>query len=247
VSQQTELAKVKDRIRRLAARTVDRGCSEAEALAAAQKVGELLEVYGLTMSEVELREETCIQREVVFAGPRLQALNGVFLAVVALTGTRGWMVGRQTFVFFGLEPDVLMAEYLLHIVAGAVDHEEAAFRASPGYQRSRATPQNRLRSFRYGFAERVSGRIEELAAHRRAAEEAAAAPGSTGTALVLVKERLIEDGFRGLGIRLRTTYTTRTVRDAGAYRRGTEAGERVNLQRPVRAGGGVSSLPGRGR
>ncbi|MBR0652667.1 DUF2786 domain-containing protein [Roseomonas terrae] len=247
MSQQTELAKVKDRIRRLAARTVDRGCSEAEALAAAQKVGELLEVYGLTMSEVELREEACIQREVLFAGPRLQALNGIFLSVVALTETKGWMVGRQTFVFYGLEPDVLMAEYLLHLVAAAVDHEEGVFRASPGYQRSRATPQNRLRSFRYGFAERVSGRIEDLAAHRRATEEAARGPTSRGTALVLVKERLIEEGFRDLGIRLRTSYTTRTVRDAGAYRRGAEAGDRVNLQRPVRAGAAAAALPRRGR
>ena len=87
MSQQTELEKVKMRIRALAARTVDRGCSEAEALAAAQKVGELLEVYGLTMSEVELREETCIQREVIFTGPRLQALSAIFLSVIELTET----------------------------------------------------------------------------------------------------------------------------------------------------------------
>ncbi|RYJ03496.1 MAG: DUF2786 domain-containing protein, partial [Acetobacteraceae bacterium] len=61
MDQQTELAKVKARIRALAAKTVERGCSEAEAMAAAAKVGELLEVYGLSMSEVELREEACVQ------------------------------------------------------------------------------------------------------------------------------------------------------------------------------------------
>lgn len=247
MSQQTELEKVKMRIRALAARTVDRGCSEAEALAAAQKVGELLEVYGLTMSEVELREETCIQREVIFTGPRLQALSAIFLSVIELTETKGWMVGRQSFVFYGLEPDVLMAEYLLHLVASAVDHEESIYRASPAYLRSRATPQNRLRSFRYGFAERVSTRIEELAAHRRAAEQAARMPTTAGTALVLVKERLIAEGFRDLGIRLRTSYTTRTVRDGTAYRQGVEAGGRVNLQRPVRGGAGTPSLPRRSR
>lgn len=247
MSQQTELEKVKGRIRALAARTVDRGCSEAEALAAAQKIGELLEVYGLTMSEVELRQETCIQRQVVFTGPRLQALAVIFLSVIDLTETKGWMVGRNTFVFYGLEPDVLMAEYLMHLVASAVDHEEAAYRAGDAYRRSRATPQNRLRSFRYGFAERVSKRIEELAAHRRAAEEAARMPTSTGTALVLVKERLIAEGFSELGIRLRTSYTTRTVRDRTAYRNGMEAGGRVNLERPVRGGAGARSLPGRVR
>jgi hypothetical protein len=241
------MEKVKVRIRALAARTVDRGCSEAEALAAAQKIGELLEIYGLSMTEVELRQETCIQREIVFTGPRLQALAAVFLSVIDLTETKGWMVGRTTFVFYGLEPDVLMAEYLMHLVAGAVDHEEAAFRASGAYQRSRAAPQNRLRSFRYGFAERVSKRIEELAAHRRAAEDAAMAPTSTGTALMLVKEQLIADGFRDLGIRLRTSYTSRTVRDGTAYRQGQEAGGRVNLDRPLRSAAGPPSLPGRPR
>lgn len=242
MSQQSELERVKGRIRALASRTVDRGCSEAEALAAAQKVGELLEVYGLSMSEVELRQEACIQRQAVFTGPRIQALSAIFLAVIDLTETKGWTAGRGTFVFYGLEPDVLMADYLLHLVARAVDHEEFGFRASPAYQRSRATPQNRLRSFRYGFAERVSARIEELAAHRRAAEESARAPAATGTALVLVKERLIDDGFRGLGIRLRSGTTTRTVRDGAAYRQGMEAGGRVNLERPVR-GAGAKPLP----
>jgi len=69
MDQQTELSKVKARIRALAAKTVERGCSEAEAMAAAAKVGELLDVYGLSMSEVELREEACVQRRAAFAGP----------------------------------------------------------------------------------------------------------------------------------------------------------------------------------
>ena len=247
MSQQTELDKVKTRIRALAARTVDRGCSEAEALAAAQKIGELLEVYGLTMSEVELRQETCVQRQTIVTGPRLQAIGGIFLSVIDLTETKGWTAGRGVFVFYGLEPDVLMADYLLHLIGHAIDHEEARYRAGDAYQRSRAAPQNRLRSFRYGFAERVSKRIGELAAHRRAAAEAARMPTATGTALVVVKQQIIDEGFGALGIRLRTSYTTRTVRDGAAYRKGMEAGGRVNLERPVGAAAGGRALAGRTR
>lgn len=235
MSQQSELEKVKGRIRALAAKTIDRGCSEAEALIAARKVGELLEVYGLTMSEVELRQETCLQRQVTITGPRLQAVAIIFMAVIRLTGTRGWTNGRGKLVLFGLEPDVLMGEYLLHLLAGAVDHEESLFRASEAYRRSRLAPQQRLRSFRYGFAERVSARMEELAAQREAAEAAARQPTSTGTALVVVKERRIEDAFRELGIRLRSRSTTRRVADRGAYRQGQQAGGRVSLERPVGA------------
>jgi len=189
MDQQGELAKVKARIRALAARTVERGCSEAEAMAAAAKVGELLEVYGLSMSEVELREEACVQRVMVFDDPRRQAMNWLFPALLRFTECRGWTVGRADYVMFGLEPDVQMAEYLMHVIAGALTYEEARYRASPDYQRSRVAPQSALRSFRIGFADRVSARLEELGSHRRATEQAAqdqaVRAGSAGTALVL--------------------------------------------------------------
>jgi hypothetical protein len=243
---ETELAKVKARIRALAAKTVERGCSEAEAMAAAQKVGELLEVYGLSMNEVELREETCVQRTVVFNDPRRQAMGWLFPALLRFTECRGWTVGRADYVIFGLEPDVQMAEYLMQVIAGALAWEENRFRASPDYLRSRAAPQAVLRSFRIGFADRVAARLTELGTHRRQAEQAQqqAAARQGGTALVVLKEQKIEEGFRGLGVRLRTVSRTTVVRDQSAFGRGREAGGRVGLDRPV---GGASGrvLPGR--
>jgi hypothetical protein len=238
MDQQTELAKVKARIRALAARTVERGCSEAEAMAAAAKVGELLEVYGLSMSEVELREEACVQRVLVFDDPRRQAMGWLFPALLRFTECRGWTVGRADYVIFGLEPDVQMAEYLMQVIATALHYEESRFRRLPDYLRARAAPQSVLRSFRIGFADRVAARLEELGAHRRAAEQARqqAQQRSGGTSLMVIKERKIEDGFRSLGVRLRTVTRSTVVRDRGAYGRGREAGGRVGLDRPVGAG-----------
>ena len=247
MDQQTELAKVKGRIRALAARTVERGCSEAEALAAAAKVGELLEVYGLSMSEVELREEACIQRRVTVPGPQRLALRWLYPALLRFTECRGWTDGRADFVLFGLEPDVQMAEYLLRVAESALAHEEARYRATPDYLRSRATPQTRLRSFRYGFADRLGKRLEALVETRAAAAEArraAAAPSmaTASTALVRAQEKKVEEGFRGLGLRLKTVYSTATVRDRGAYGRGQAAGGRVGLERPVGAGPGAKGI-----
>jgi len=244
MTQTTELEKVKARIRALAARTTDRGCSEAEALAAAQKVGELLEVYGLTMSEIELRQEACVQREIIITGPRVQAVGAVFLSIIRLTETKGWTAGRSNFNLFGLEPDVMMGEYLLHLVAGAIDREEAVFRASAAYRASRLTPQSRLRSFRYGFAERVADRLDEIADHRAASAAAGRGAATPGTALVIAKEKRITTAFRDLGIRLVSRTTTRRVRDGTAYRHGKEAGGRVGLDRPVGAGGAARPLRG---
>lgn len=244
VDQQTELAKVKARIRALAARTVERGCSEAEAMVAAQKVGELLDVYGLSMSEVELREELCVQRSLVFADPRRAALKWLFPAVLRFTECRGWTVGRTEFALFGLEPDVQMAEYLLHVIAGALAFEERRFRDSPDYAAKRKPAQAVLRSFRSGFAARVSDRLDAMAEAREAAAEAARAATPTGTALVVLKEQRLHDGFKRLGIRLTTVHRRMTVHDRGAYGRGREAGGRVGLDRPVE-GGATAALPRR--
>ncbi len=245
MDQQTELSKVKARIRALAAKTVERGCSEAEAMAAAAKVGELLDVYGLSMSEVELREESCVQRRAAFAGPARTALRWVFPALLRFCECRGWTDGRHDFVLFGLEPDVQMAEWLLHVVARALAHEEARYRAGPAYAARREAPQAVLRSFRYGFADRLSKRLDELADARAAAvaeRRAAEGRGSASTALVVAKERKLDEAFRGLGVRLRTTYSSATVRDRGAFRSGAEAGGRVGLERPVGAGPGARGL-----
>jgi uncharacterized protein DUF2786 len=246
MAQQTELSKVKARIRALAAKTVERGCSEAEAMAAAAKVGELLDVYGLSMSEVELREEACVQRRASFAGPARTALRWVYPALLRFCECRGWTDGRHDFVLFGLEPDVQMAEWLMHVVARALANEEARYRAGPAYAARREAPQAVLRSFRYGFADRLSKRLDELADARAAAmaERRAAANGHGGasTALVLAKERKLDEGFRALGVRLRTTYSSATVRDRSAFRSGAEAGGRVGLERPVGAGPGARGL-----
>ena len=239
-----ELQKVKARIRALTVRTVDRGCSEAEAMAAAEKVGELLAVYGLTMNEVELREEICTQRSLHFNDPRRAAINWLFPALLRFTGCRGWTVGRAEFVLFGLDPDVQMAEWLLQVLAGALLREEVAYRNSPAYRPGRAAPQAVLRSFRLGFADRVAQRLTEMSDEQERAAETARAAQPTGTALVLLKEQKLDEGFAALGIRLRSVTRSTVVRDRGAFGRGQDAGGRVGLDRPV-GSGATTALPRR--
>jgi hypothetical protein len=53
VSQTTELVRVKPRIRALAEKKVSNECTEAEAMAAAEMVGRLLERYTLSMKEID--------------------------------------------------------------------------------------------------------------------------------------------------------------------------------------------------
>ena len=50
-----DIDRLVQRIQALRAKTVEQGCTEQEALAAAAKVAELLDRYGLSLSEVSLR------------------------------------------------------------------------------------------------------------------------------------------------------------------------------------------------
>jgi hypothetical protein len=73
LSQTTELARVKARIKALAEKTVANGCTEAEALSAAEMVGRLLEQYALSMDEIDVRTSRCVQAEVPLGGHRRRA------------------------------------------------------------------------------------------------------------------------------------------------------------------------------
>ena len=64
MSQTAELARVKARIKALTEKTVANGCTEAEAMSAAEMVGRLLERYALSMDEIEVRAARCVQAEV---------------------------------------------------------------------------------------------------------------------------------------------------------------------------------------
>ena len=73
MTQTTELAQVKARIKALTDKTVANGCTEAEAMAAAEMVGRLLERYALSMDEIEVREARCVQAEVPSGRPAAAA------------------------------------------------------------------------------------------------------------------------------------------------------------------------------
>ena len=66
--------RVKARIKALAEKTVSNGCTEAEAMAAAEMVGRLLERYALSMEEIDVREQRCVQVEVPIGGKQCAAL-----------------------------------------------------------------------------------------------------------------------------------------------------------------------------
>jgi hypothetical protein len=232
--QDTELERVKARIRAMAERTISNGCTEAEAMAAAEMVGRLLERYALTMDEVELRETRCVQVEIPLPGRQRRPVDGCVPAIARFCDCKVWLVRGEEgarYIFFGFETDTTLAVWLFQVISRAMAVELEAFRA-----RSPALRGTRLRqastSFQQGMAARLAARLETMHQER---EAGVAAQRQTGTALILVKHRMVEDAFRQTGTRL-VSGGRRYLRQDGAFRQGEAAGERVNLNRPVEGG-----------
>ena len=245
MSQTTELARVKARIKALADKTVANGCTEAEAMAAAEMVGRLLERYALSMDEIEVRQTRCVQAEVPIGGRRRRAIDACVPAIARFCDCKVWLAraARQDpdaedfdwtepgsrYVFFGFETDTSLATYLFAVIDRAIATETDAFkRTNP---RLRAV---RLRqasaSFQHGMAARIAAR---LSAMHDAREATVRAQRATGGALILAKERVVEAAFRETDIRLVSMGAIGQRRITAAFRDGWAAGDRVNLNRPV--------------
>ena len=231
MSQTDELAGVKARIKALTARTVARGCTEAEALAAAEMVGRLLERYALTMEEVDVRQEPCVQVEVPIGGQRRRPIDACVPAIARFCDCKVWLARSERqarYVFFGFETDTVLAAYLFAVIDRAVRTELLGFRQTrkslTGTALRRASA-----SFQHGIAARVAERLETMHSDR---EAAVGAQRSNGTALILVRHQVVEDAFRASKVRLHALPGL-TLRRNAAYHAGRAAGERVNLNRPV--------------
>ena len=232
MSQTTELVRVKARIRALAEKTVSNGCTEAEAMAAAEMVGRLLERYALSMQEIDVRQEVCVQVEVPVGGKQRRPIDGCVTAIARFCDCKVWIsrdTGKPTYVFFGFEVDAALAGYLFHVIDRAMRTELTRFRgANPRLEG--LTLRRASKSFQQGMAARVADRLDEMHQTRDAS---VAAQRSTGTALILVKHRVVDDAFRETAIRLVSAGRLSRVRMNGAFRHGIAAGDRVNLNRPV--------------
>ncbi|TAJ39849.1 MAG: DUF2786 domain-containing protein, partial [Reyranella sp.] len=58
----SDLDSLLKRLQALRAKTVENGCTEGEALAAAEKVAELLDRHDLSLSDLEIRAAPCERR-----------------------------------------------------------------------------------------------------------------------------------------------------------------------------------------
>jgi hypothetical protein len=220
-----DIDRVIQRIQALRAKTVDRGCTEAEAMAAAAKVSELLDRHDLTLDEVAVRRSDCEGVSVVTGRKRRAPVDSCMAPLAAFCDCRVWSEednnGVLRYVFFGLKADVEAARFLNDLIEITFDTESTAFRRGEIYQALRGGNRRMaLNSFQIGLAGGISGKLGALKAARQSA-----GAKSTGFDLVAVKHSVVDEEIGKLGLNF-TTRETRSRRyvHSQAYDAGKAAG-----------------------
>ena len=225
-----ELDKVLSRIQALRGKTVEQGCTEAEALLAAAKVADLLDQYGLTLSEIDMKAQSCAGEGIETNRRRRSPLDECAGAIAGFCDCRTWYEmtpqGHIRHIFFGLPADVAGARYLWDKIDEAFETETALFKRSELYE---SHPSSKRRSattsFQAGLAHGIRSKLSRLKAERAAAFRA-----SRGRDLVPVKRDVIEDELAAMGMRLKVLQTGRKNLLAMAYKKGRVTGENLEWE-----------------
>jgi Protein of unknown function (DUF2786) len=225
-----ELERLVQRIQGLRAKTVEQGCTEQEALAAAEKVAELLDRYGLTLSELDLRRQACEGIGIETGRKRRGPIDDCIPHIAQFFDCRAWAEhtasGTLRYIFFGMKSDVQAALYLHDLIVLAFATETAAFQAGAFYQDAHSSQRRTAtNSFQIGLAGGIIGKLDAL---RRARDDARR--GGSGRDLVPIKDSIIDAELARLGLMTRRAggNRRRVIRDA--YAAGQEAGARFEYQ-----------------
>ncbi|TAJ40963.1 MAG: DUF2786 domain-containing protein [Reyranella sp.] len=225
--------KLRTRIQGLRAKTIDNGCTEGEALAAAAKVAELLDRHDLSLSDVEIREAPCERRAYETHRKKRIPLDDCIGAIAAFCDCRVWReknpAGEGRYVFFGLRSDIEVAHYLTEVIDTAVRSELGRYKTSPDYQRFRHQERHLANaSFALGMVASIADKLMAMKAGR---DEVV---NGTGRGLVVLKTAVVDTELEKLDLKLRTVSRASRMVSPMAYDAGGEAGASLAINPGIR-------------
>jgi len=232
-----DLARVVQLIRALRAKTVDHGCTEQEALASANKVAELLDRHGLSLSEIELRRQACEGLGIDTGRRRRGAFDACVPSIAAFCDCKVWgettPAGLLRHVFFGLPADVEAAHFLYDLIGVTFETETARFKTGAIYAGlETGERRNAVNSFQTGLSQGIGGKLKAMKAERDAFNRT-----SSGRDLVPLKTSVIDDELAKLGLSFHVTSRGRRKRVlADAYAAGQIAGYQFEVRAGIAAG-----------
>lgn len=251
----TERDRIKQKVAKLLNMTVDRGASEAEAMAAADRAAELMAHYDIEASELSIRSARAVEQRV--AVRKYGSLNIAMPCARHIaqfcdckywlsteTDPRDedlpevWQRKERAVAFFGLPADAEIAAYLFDLITNVISAEIDIYKVSADYQSDGVNGRTAITSFIKGMEETINSRLDALRDEKHQTVQQ-----STGRSLVLLKEAQIEEDFAATGIRLVSGGGSyRGGGSSGAEASGRAAGGRVSLSSGVGAGRSAGAL-----
>lgn len=231
----TNLTNIKNKIRALMNKTVENGATESEAFSAMKIVGKLLDEYNLSMDEFSVRNETCVTEFYSTKNKHMNEQVMVASGVAKFCSVKVWMQRTNKGIdiyFFGLEPDVQMAIYLISMIGTVYANEFNSFKESFIYNSYNGHRRVLASNFQKGYASKINVRFDQMVKEAKVAQTA---NNSTSTALVIVeKSKFVEEEFRKSGPKLvsQKSYSSSKY-NAEARIAGEKAGNKANLSRPI--------------
>ncbi|KAB2749879.1 DUF7168 domain-containing protein [Brucella anthropi] len=152
------------RIAALRQMTTERGCTEAEALAAATKAAELMQEYGLSESDIEFCEQA-VSSKTKGRNPAADLWPVIAHCTNTASIIVSYVVPPKTEVtFVGKAPGPQIATYLLVVLNRAIANEVKKFKASTFYRRRRSlsTKRKAVADFTVGLVWRLRERLLEI-------------------------------------------------------------------------------------
>jgi hypothetical protein len=232
------LDRLKTRIQGLRSKTTDNGCTEAEALLAAAKVAELLGQYDLSLTDVEIRDAPCEQREYETYRKKRIPLDACIGAIANFCDCRVWreknQAGEARYVFFGLRSDVEVAHYLTELIDNAVRSELGRYKTSAGYRRFRHQDRHVANSsFTLGMVASIADKLTAMTRERDAVNRDAVNNG-TRRDLVILKASVVDAELEKLDLKLRTVRRATRMVSPTAYEAGETAGASLAINPGIR-------------
>jgi len=154
--------RIAEKVAALKRKTVEAGCSEAEAMSAAALAAKLMAEHGLNEDDIEIvQASTNVPRDI----PLWQ--RSLLGAISEVTNTAAiWTQpgrGQAVVTFYGKDPGPEIASYLRDVLLRACAAEQRRFKALDYYRfRSRKAKAKALEAFNQGLGLRLSMRLVTL-------------------------------------------------------------------------------------
>ena len=236
-------SKLLDRIKALLSKTVENGCTEAEAMSALSMAQAMMDAYEVTAEDLaETEKENAIKETMKDMRDPHHIRRSLCVGIAQFTNTKVYSnqprPQKFKYNFVGLKADVEFAIWLTETLTMFVQKELKNYIWSNDYTSLPPAEKRRIiNGFVIGATNRINERLNELSVQ--------ASPTVNGTALMVIKDQLINRKMQELGLNLRQPRARGSRINDNSFQAGKAAGDRASFGRPVGGEAGVK-LIGRG-